>query len=574
MKQLQKDAELSLAENDMKWRQRAKQHWLINGDRNTTYFHMQANQRRKTNAITAIEDGSGRTASDQREIRDIFTGSFSSLFSSSMPINIDTCLNVLEPRITQAMGEGLVQPFTMDEVKKATFQMNPLGSPGPDGFPAQFYQKHWELVGREVSEFALGVLNHGGFLDKINDTYIALIPKVKNPKRVTDFRPINLCNVLLRSSPFNDNKDKMKERFHGTQVGYEQSIRYGGVGFCGSCDDKNWFSSSMGKSGPEMYQLSVLRNSGEWGTSTEIHPYKRDRGNYQCSIGRGPIKLSHLFFVDDSLLFCQASPKELIKVIEILDIYEQASGQVLNKDKSSVFFNKNTMKEGQDLILQLAGIKSNGSFEKYLGLPAVLGRAKVAAFHSLIDRTWSLVVNWKTNHLSSAGKEVLLKAVLQAIPTYSMGMFLLPHSITQKLNQLFRKFWDFRMFNLAMLAKQSWRMIQDPNSLASCVMKQKYYPTGNLLKAKLGSSPSYVWRSMMAGLSILKSGLRWRVGNGNSINLWSDKWIPSLPPFTVTSPRDVDCWCERVSDLIDPRQRSWKKELLVEMFLVTEIQAI
>ncbi|KAG6721291.1 hypothetical protein I3842_03G106200 [Carya illinoinensis] len=206
--------------------------------------------------------------------------------------------------------------------------------------------------------------------------------------------------------------------------------------------------------------------------------------------------------------------------------------------------------------------------------------------------------------LSAAGKEILLKAVLQAIPTYSMGLFLLPYSITQKLNKLLRKFWwgfseettkiqwvswdqlssakevgglgfrDFRMFNLALLAKQSWRILQEPTSLAARVLKQKYFNSGELLNARLGTGPSYVWRSVMAGLSILKPGLRWRVGNGKSINIWTDKWIPSLPSGSVASPREMDCWCEMVSDLINPSQRSWKKELLQEMFSEPEIQGI
>ena len=64
----------------------------------------------------------------------------------------------------------------------------------------------------------------------------------------------------------------------------------------------------------------------------------------------------------------------------------------------------------------------------------MVGRAKVACFHGLIGRMWSKIYNWKTNKLSLAGKEVLLKSVLQAIPTYTMGIFLLPKSITNRLD--------------------------------------------------------------------------------------------------------------------------------------------
>ncbi|XP_042974636.1 uncharacterized protein LOC122306268 [Carya illinoinensis] len=491
---MQKEAKLSLAETDMKWRQRAKQHWLRNGDRNTTYFHMQANQRKKTNAITSIDDGTGRIASEQGEIGGIFTSFFSTLFNSSLPFNIDTCLNALKPKINQAMKESLVTPFTAEEVKKTIFQMNPLGSPGPDGFPAHFYQKHWELAGKEVCDYALGVLNQGGSLKKVNDTYIALIRKIISANQI----------AFVLGRLISDNTLVAYEVLHSMTT----RMKVDG-------EPQQNFTPSRGiRQGdpisPYLFILYVEALSALL-QKTEV------MGEITSApIGRGPTKVSYLFFANDNLLFCQALPKELTKVIGILDLYEQASGQMLNEEKSSVFFNKNTLKEEQELILQLAGIKSTGTFEKYLGLPAVLGRAKIAAFHSLIDRTWSWVVNWKTNHLSAAGKEILLKA-------------------------------GFQIVQLSFASKAK---------LEDVVIKQKYFSPGDLLNANLGSGPSYVWRSILAGLSVLKPGLRWRIENGKSINIWYDKWIPSLPSFIVASPRDMDCWCEMVSDLIDPKQRS------------------
>ncbi|XP_042950122.1 uncharacterized protein LOC122282236 [Carya illinoinensis] len=155
-------------------------------------------------------------------------------------------------------------------------------------------------------------------------------------------------------------------------------------------------------------------------------------------IGRGLILVNHLFFTDDSILFYQATPLEHLNVLKILKIYEKASGQVLNKEKSIIFFSKNTKQDDKHQILKLAGVNSCSKFERYLGLPALVVRRKVVEFHGLIDRTWARVTNWKSKYLSAVGKEVLLKAVLQAIPTYSMGIILLPISITRRLNQLLK----------------------------------------------------------------------------------------------------------------------------------------
>lgn len=115
--------------------------------------------------------------------------------------------------------------------------------------------------------------------------------------------------------------------------------------------------------------------------------------------------------------------------------------QMLNIDKTYVFFSRNTPPEVQNNIVKITGIKrfkTTGSYEKYLGLPVVDDRSRTLAFHSLIDKIWTRMANWKTEFLSLARKEILLKSVLQDIPTYTMWIFLLPLSIT---NWLMKQFW-------------------------------------------------------------------------------------------------------------------------------------
>lgn len=76
--------------------------------------------------------------------------------------------------------------------------MNSFNSSGPDGFPPAFYQNHWSFIGKEVSEAALHVVNSDGLVAKINETHMVLIPKIKSPSKVTNFRPISLYNVLYK----------------------------------------------------------------------------------------------------------------------------------------------------------------------------------------------------------------------------------------------------------------------------------------------------------------------------------------------------------------------------------------
>jgi hypothetical protein len=96
------------------------------------------------------------------------------------------------------MNEALSRPFTEVEIKTALFQMSPLKALGSDGFNVDFFQKNWDTVVPEVCTAILHSLNHAVIDSDLNYTYLALIPKTKNPLCVTEFRPISLCNVLYK----------------------------------------------------------------------------------------------------------------------------------------------------------------------------------------------------------------------------------------------------------------------------------------------------------------------------------------------------------------------------------------
>ena len=76
--------------------------------------------------------------------------------------------------------------------------MHPIKSPGPDGMPPIFFQKYWNIVGQNVSDCILNILSVGVMPLEMNETHIDLIPKTKNPQKITEYRPISLCNVTYR----------------------------------------------------------------------------------------------------------------------------------------------------------------------------------------------------------------------------------------------------------------------------------------------------------------------------------------------------------------------------------------
>lgn len=111
----------------------------------------------------------------------MFTSYFESLFSSSDPSRIFEAVAVVQGHISDAMREILDAEFTRDEIFHTVKNMKPTVAPRPDGMTALFFQNFWNIVGGDVSDIALDILNHGGNPSTLNHTYIRLIPKKKNP---------------------------------------------------------------------------------------------------------------------------------------------------------------------------------------------------------------------------------------------------------------------------------------------------------------------------------------------------------------------------------------------------------
>ncbi|XP_023634285.1 uncharacterized protein LOC111829426 [Capsella rubella] len=188
----------------------------------------------------------------------------------------------------------------------------------------------------------------------------------------------------------------------------------------------------------------------------------------------------------------------------------------------------------------------------YLGLPESFGGAKTQFFSFVRDRLQTHINGWSAKFLSKGGKEVMIKSVAAALPTYVMSCLRLPKSITAKLTCAVAKFcwstngqsggmhwraWDklcssksdsglgFRDvndFNKALLAKQLWRLVDCPDSLFAKVFKGRYYRNASPLEQVKSYSPSYGWRSMISARSLVMKGLIKRVGTGDSLSVWTD----------------------------------------------------
>ena len=137
----------------------------------------------------------------------------------------------------------------------------------------------------------------------------------------------------------------------------------------------------------------------------------------------GGVSISHLLFVDDSLFFCLALHLECSNLLHVLNMYERASGQAINGQKTALFSNPNMDQTVKDDIRRLLNAQIVMEFEKYLGLPMVGGKNKANTFKDLRERIETGVTSWKEKLISKSGRVVLIKTVAQPIPTYYEGPF-------------------------------------------------------------------------------------------------------------------------------------------------------
>ena len=151
--------------------------------------------------------------------------------------------------------------------------------------------------------------------------------------------------------------------------------------------------------------------------------------------------ISYLFFVDDSVLFCNATTEDVYGVIEVLRVYACGFGQEINMSKSSILFSPKTKKRTKKEIEQILNIQSKDGFGKYLGLQAYFGHSKRAVFENVRERIESRMAGWVEQFLSQAGKEILIKVMAMTMPNHAMGCFKLPIGVCKDMEKAVRNYW-------------------------------------------------------------------------------------------------------------------------------------
>ncbi|GAU30590.1 hypothetical protein TSUD_392810 [Trifolium subterraneum] len=661
----------SLVQEEAFWRQRAKMHWLKDGDLNTKFFHRSATVRAKVKKIAKLRNDDDEVVTGQQSIQEVVRKYFQILFQPNGGTH-EPVLSLISPRVSAEDNATLVAPITKEEIRITLFQMHPDKSPGPDGFNPAFFQKFWHLCGDEVFAATKEWLERGYFPSSLNETNICLIPKCDSPSSMKDYRPISLCNVLYKmvskllanrlkkfldkyiseeQSAFIEGRSIIDNALIAIEIIHTLKRRTRGgkgelalkIDISKAYDKVEWsflkgMLIKMGFSDTWVQWMMLCVSSVNYSALVNfekvgpIHPGRGLRQGDPLSpylfilvaedltslikkavesgdlhgvkICRGAPSVSHLLFADDCFLFCRSNLDETRKLMEILKTYEEASGQEINLSKSDVFFSRNISRAAQEDLSNMMGVRHVLGTGTYLGLPSMVGRSNKETFAFIKDRIWKRINSWRSRHLSRAGKEIMIKSVLQAIPAYVMSIYLLPDSLINDIEKMINAFWwgggdnnkgirwlawkkmaypkekgglgfrDFHSFNMAMVAKQGLNFINNPNSLVARIFKARYFPRSSLLDSSLGNNPSFTWRSIWKSRQVLLYGCRWSICDGSNIKVMGEPWLRVEDGRWVASPQHQGVYNLSLQQLMIHNSKQWDVEKINELFSVKDAHMI
>ena len=187
-----------LEREELKWKQKSRDLWLKEGDRNSKFFHASTLVRRRRNFIIEIQLNNGQWIHSREDIEQYFAAHFQEVYQTTHPQIPQDLEGLMSPCISDAENMELACMPSPQEIKAVIWEMHPLKAPGPDGFPGIFFKKYWNIVGDQTVSAIQSFFREGWMLQQFNHTFITLIPKKAGACNFNYFRPISLCNFYYK----------------------------------------------------------------------------------------------------------------------------------------------------------------------------------------------------------------------------------------------------------------------------------------------------------------------------------------------------------------------------------------
>ncbi|XP_057418855.1 uncharacterized protein LOC130713070 [Lotus japonicus] len=609
-----------LKQEEMYWGMRSRIKWAKWGDRNTKFFHASTIQRRDVNRLEKLKDDSGNWLDGQDTIMKLFVKHYQDIYTRGEVQGIEDCLKDLNITVPPSLNEELCKSITDEEIKDAVECLGSLKAPGPDEInetvvtlipkipnpdstthyrPISCCNFTYKVISRIMVSRLKGGLNH--IITPNQSAFVG-----GGGRMIQD-------NIMIAQEAFHNILKKGRESKDHIAIKLDMSKAYERV-------EWSFLEKTLHAFGFNSHLIDLIMNLVRGVTyklkingylSQKITPQRglrqgdplspylfvlcadilshmlrkaQEKGSIQgIKLAPTAPSLTHLFFADDSLLFMRATSQEAYHLINLLNTFSLASGQRINIQESGLICNRALEHQRGGQLASILNIQVWESPGVYLGLPAIWGRNKTHSLAWLKDRIEGKMTGWKEVLLNQAGKEILIKAVIQAIPTYAMAIIKFPKGFCDSLNSMVSRFWwkgqhnqrgihwkkwevltkrkldggmgfrDFSLQNLAHLANQAWRLLSNPEALWAKILKAIYYPDSDFLEATKPRRTSWMWTSLLDGCDFLKTHGRWAIAKGDNINVWEDKWLwngENLHQWSNGQPL-------KVSTLIDTSTGKW-----------------
>lgn len=548
--------------------QKARMNWHLQGERNTRLFHKSIAKRRAHNTIRRIAVGDGFTTKPS-EIKDLFLAYFQGYLAPAPLVPIFALPQQCVKQILRCEADDLVKDFSMAEIELALASTDKYKSPGPDGINAGVLTALWPSIKEDILQFFNDFHVSGSIPQGYNSSFIALIPKVINPSSPAHYRLISLMNALIKllskvlaarlkklmakliapnQSAFVKGRQITESIFLANEVVSALQTKKA-VGVILKIDFEKAFDRiqwdfvyevfTLMKFDPkwvhwirsifESSNISVLIN----GTPTqEFTPNRGFRQGDPLSplifnlvveilssliniatnlnlfsgilIPNCSVRLTHLQFADDTLMFLDGGTSCFMGAKRVLECFQLLSGMKINFSKSTLHgynLSDSCMNYGAGLL----GCKVGSVYFKYLGAVVKKSPRSINFWKPLVDKIRLKLEAFEAEHISIAGRIVLLKAVLDSIPIYWLNLYKIPVAVINSIERLRRDFfwghsngkpkkihllhWDrvcaskqhgghglsrIKWRNLALLSKWWWRAYSERDSYWNNILKQRY----------------------------------------------------------------------------------------------------
>ncbi|GKC14822.1 RNA-directed DNA polymerase, eukaryota [Tanacetum coccineum] len=447
-----------------------------------------------------------RQLHDINQMEDAFKDHFATRFKQ--PVHGRLKLNIsFTNRLSTEQGVDMDRSVSRDEIRIAVRNCGENKSPGPDGYSFEFFKRYWRFVGPDFCSAVECFFDNGKFPKGCNSSFIALIPKVRDAKFVTDFRPVDfehfssaMASILVNGSPTSEFPF-----------------------FCGL------------KQGDPLapYLFILIMESLYISFSRAIND-----GLFKGVHIQGSMSLSHIFYADDAVFIGEWSNSNMVNIVKILKCFFLASGLKINIQKSQVL----GVGVHRNLVVQAASLIGCAVMQKpfrYLGVMVGDCMSRKLAWADTVQKLRSRLSNWKVKTLSIGGRLTLLKLVLGASPLYNMSIYKVPKGVLKEMEAIRSNFFN-GVDTLKKKIGWVWRFLSQHGSLWYRVIQALYGPSFELHPV---NQPS-IWCSILREMHLLNSKgfdfgshYKKRVGDGHTTRFWYDNWV-SNQPFRVRSVRD------------------------------------